>query len=279
MSRLLARQSPATQRAAPRSLAAAPPPRRRRPAALPRAAVTAGGGADAEAEASGSDSEEEEEEFTEEDFRRWRYEPLDAGAPHGPPALILAGWYIEELAATRVLLDGALEGGTGVALIPATPALLEAPVGLAFQSMEPDWGAPVPADWVHGGGWGAQRTIAFSGLAADAQAAVLAALEAGGVPDVRAVVAGAEDERRPLGELLAEAAPVRRGGAGAAAAPVAFVPDLPPVGAAVDAARAARADAAAAAAAEAAAPRAPPRPLADDELDLIDELAGGGGAP
>ena len=78
------------------------------------------------------------------------------------PTLVLAGFYIEELATVRQLLDEV--GGNEVRVIPSTPALLAAPVHEAMAAAEPRWDQPVPPDWLHGGGWGQQRMILASGL-------------------------------------------------------------------------------------------------------------------
>lgn len=40
--------------------------------------------------------------------------------------------------------------------LPLTPQVISLP--------EPHWDQPIPADWVHGGGWGTQRMVFFSGM-------------------------------------------------------------------------------------------------------------------
>jgi hypothetical protein len=76
--------------------------------------------------------------------------------------IIAAGFRLEELGGMRELLDGA--GGQGVVLIPCEPSLLGLPTAEALQKTEPDWDRPMPAHWVHGGGWGATRVLALAGL-------------------------------------------------------------------------------------------------------------------
>ncbi len=38
------------------------------------------------------------------------------------------------------------------------------PLGQALQQPEPRWEDAMPPNWVHGGGWGMQRMVLFSGL-------------------------------------------------------------------------------------------------------------------
>ncbi len=42
--------------------------------------------------------------------------------------------------------------------------MLYGTVDEAVHQEEIDWAAPRPEDWARGGGWGAQRTVLFSGL-------------------------------------------------------------------------------------------------------------------
>lgn len=76
--------------------------------------------------------------------------------------LVLAGFYIEELATVRQLLDQV--GGQAVRVVPSTPALLHAPLAEALAQPEPAWDRPVPPDWEQGGGWGQQRMAVMAGV-------------------------------------------------------------------------------------------------------------------
>lgn len=76
--------------------------------------------------------------------------------------LVLAGFYIEELATVRELLDQV--GGQAVRVIPTTPSLLTQPLHEAVRVAEPRWDQPVPPDWLHGGGWGQQRMLLMANL-------------------------------------------------------------------------------------------------------------------
>ncbi len=49
-------------------------------------------------------------------------------------------------------------------VIPSTPQLLRLPVEEVLRQPEPQWDQAMPADWVHGGGWGTQRMVLLSGL-------------------------------------------------------------------------------------------------------------------
>ena len=87
-----------------------------------------------------------------------------ASRSHDPesPVVVLAGFYVEELANVRHLLDSV--GGERVRVLPTSPELLGAPAYVALQSAEPAWDRPVPADWQHGGGWGQQRMALIAGI-------------------------------------------------------------------------------------------------------------------
>ena len=78
------------------------------------------------------------------------------------PAIVLAGFPLEELPLVRTNLDAA--GGQEVALIPCVPELLWQPAEYALRCSEPAWDQPVPSQWVDGGGWGQRRVVMFSGL-------------------------------------------------------------------------------------------------------------------
>lgn len=71
--------------------------------------------------------------------------------------VVLAGFYLEELAAVRVLLDS--YGGDAIKVVVSTPELLSVPTSQALSAPEPDWDQPMPENWVNGGGWGRQRTV------------------------------------------------------------------------------------------------------------------------
>ena len=76
--------------------------------------------------------------------------------------LVLAGFYIEELATVRELLDQV--GWQAVRVIPTTPPMLTQPLHQALRAPEPRWDQPVPPNWLHGGGWGQQRMLLMAGL-------------------------------------------------------------------------------------------------------------------
>ena len=77
-------------------------------------------------------------------------------------ALLLAGFYIEELATVRQLLDQV--GADSVRVLPSTPAALHEPVAAALAAPQPAWDRPVSPEWMHGGGWGQQRMVLMAGL-------------------------------------------------------------------------------------------------------------------
>lgn len=68
---------------------------------------------------------------------------------------------------SRALLDSL--GGHDIKILPASEDMLANTVREAVRADEMDWGLPRPADWVRGGGWGAQRAVLFSGLPVAAQ--------------------------------------------------------------------------------------------------------------
>ncbi len=49
-------------------------------------------------------------------------------------------------------------------VLPVTEAMLYGTVDAAVHTAEQDWSAPRPSKGPRGGGWGAQRTVLFSGL-------------------------------------------------------------------------------------------------------------------
>ncbi|EFJ48355.1 hypothetical protein VOLCADRAFT_90942 [Volvox carteri f. nagariensis] len=89
-------------------------------------------------------------------------EAEEEGEVYGPEAVVLAGFRPEEHGVVRALLDSA--GGHVVKVLPVTEAMLYGTVDEAVQSGEQDWSAPRPLGGPRGGGWGAQRTVLFSGL-------------------------------------------------------------------------------------------------------------------
>lgn len=112
----------------------------------------------------GEDSDDDMEE--ESDGEGWeedhdlRTEPPSNES--GQAAVVLAGFYLEEVPGMRFVLDEM--GGHGIVLIPCTPDLLHQPLGRVLQETEPAWHEPMPSDWVHGGGWGQQRVVVFANL-------------------------------------------------------------------------------------------------------------------
>jgi hypothetical protein len=123
------------------------------PAALARAAASAAVGREAGAD---SDDEDDGPLGDEDDFEEPSQLVFDT------PAVVLAGFYVEELPGVRHMLDQA--GGGDVVLIPCSPDLLPQPLNLVLQLPEPAWEQPVPDDWVDGGGWGRQRIALCAGL-------------------------------------------------------------------------------------------------------------------
>lgn len=83
--------------------------------------------------------------------------------PLQSPVLVLAGFFLEELATVRQLLDSI--GGETVRVLPTTPALLRAPAYEALLAPEPAWDRPAPPEWQPGGGWGQQRMALMAGIA------------------------------------------------------------------------------------------------------------------
>ncbi|GAB4822546.1 hypothetical protein N2152v2_009592 [Parachlorella kessleri] len=148
-----------------------------------------------------ADNSEDEEEWDEDDLET--EDDLTEPEAFGPPALVLAGFYLEELAGVRAMLDKA--GGQGITVIPCTPQLLGMPLGQALQQPEPRWEDAMPPNWVHGGGWGMQRMVLFSGLGLRAQGMVLQLLASSQMGDVVPLVATPDTAGRLLGQVLAEA--------------------------------------------------------------------------
>lgn len=129
-------------------------------------------------------------------------EDLDDDVSDGlPPVLVIAGFFLEELAGVRALLDQV--GGQGIALVPSTPELLRAPLGYVLKVEEPAWDKPMPVSWKHGGGWGAQRIVLMSGMGLRAQVAVIELMLNSRMGQMAFVTQGLQDLDVPLGEVLA----------------------------------------------------------------------------
>jgi hypothetical protein len=125
-----------------------------------------------------------------------------------PAVVILAGFYVEELPGVRHLLDQA--DGHHITLVPCLPEYLSQPLAAVLQLPEPAWEEPVPTQWVDGGGWGRQRTVLFSGLAAHAQAVILELLEESRIGDVCALAPGPDQGAHHLGDVMAAAVAAQR---------------------------------------------------------------------
>lgn len=218
--------------------------------------------------------------------RRGSIAAVAAGEPAGPadsnpiftgphPAVIIAGFYIEELPAVRLLLDAA--GGHDITLVPCLPTLLDQPLHRALAQGEPQWDEPMPSDWVQGGGWGRQRVVLISDLAPMAANTIVAMLEASpaGVEGLCSLVVGAEDAGKRLGDVLGAAAMAEQGEEGLDGdAPLRFVAGeeaLP----AVEAAMGGTAKDISAAAAASREEEGEGEGDGDDLDDLIDRIAGG----
>ncbi|EFN60130.1 hypothetical protein CHLNCDRAFT_133513 [Chlorella variabilis] len=132
------------------------------------------------------------------------------------PVLVLAGFFLEELATVRQLLDSI--GGETVRVLPTTPALLRAPAYEALLAPEPAWDRPAPPEWQPGGGWGQQRMALMAGIAEEGRQMVVDLLEEAGMPGVVPAVVTPATQDAVLGEQEAEVD-----------LPVSFVDELPPL--------------------------------------------------
>lgn len=131
----------------------------------------------------------------------WDEEEEDIEDIFGPPAVIIAGFELAEMAAIRLILDKA--GANTLPVIPVTKKLLRMPaVHGAHPKFEPKWEESAHHDWASGGGWGKQRTILFSGLSVEDQAVVWTLLDAHGLTGVTFDSLDREDAEEPLGEVL-----------------------------------------------------------------------------
>ena len=123
--------------------------------------------------------------------------------PEGPPAVLLAGFRVEEVPRVRELLDEL--GGHDVPVLPVPQAYLERPLIDALQIQEPDWEAPRSDDTfpIRGGEFGSRRCAVFSGLDRGEMATIVSAIEARGLPRLVTAVVTSENCERTLGEALA----------------------------------------------------------------------------
>ncbi|KAL4436074.1 hypothetical protein ABPG77_005522 [Micractinium sp. CCAP 211/92] len=150
------------------------------------------------------------------------------------PALVLAGFYLEELATVRQLLDQA--GGQAVKVVPSTRALLHAPLADALAQPEPAWDRPVPPDWEHGGGWGQQKMAVMAGLNGEQCQVLLNLFDEVELSPVVPALAAPDNLAAPLGSVLAVALKAWRarpaasygGGSSGGAAPAAAAPAAQP---------------------------------------------------
>ena len=123
--------------------------------------------------------------------------------PEGPPAVLLAGFRVEEVPRVRELLDEL--GGHDVPVLPVPQAYLERPLIDALQIQEPDWEAPRSDDTfpIRGGEFGSRRCAVFSGLDRGEMATIVSAIEARGLPRLVTAVVTSENCERTMGEALA----------------------------------------------------------------------------
>ncbi|KAL4422471.1 hypothetical protein ABPG75_008668 [Micractinium tetrahymenae] len=198
------------------------------------------------------------------------------------PALVLAGFYLEELATVRQLLDQV--GGQAIRVVPSTPALLHGPLAEALGQPEPAWDQPAPPDWQHGGGWGQQKMAVMAGLSEEQCQVLLNLLEEVELSPVIPALAAPDNLAAPLGEVLAVALKAWRArpapgtsrgsssGGGSAAAPQAAAAAPATAAEAAPAGPAAAATPAAEAAAAAAAPPAEPAVPFVEELPPVEAV-------
>ncbi|PRW60368.1 hypothetical protein C2E21_1188 [Chlorella sorokiniana] len=173
-----------------------------------------------------------------------------AGQPGSPldvePTLVLAGFYIEEIAGVRQLLDEI--GAAEVKVVPTTPERLYRPLGEVLATPEPQWDQPVPDDWQAGGGWGQQPMVLMAGLDQQESNILLDLLEESVSASLCPAYATPENLGAPLGEVLAAGLKLWRqssgGSGGGAAATGAAAAGTAGGGAAAAAAEAAASDAA-----------------------------------
>jgi hypothetical protein len=123
----------------------------------------------------------------------------------GAAAVILIGFRPEEWPRVRVLVDEL--GGYDVPVIPARAEHAFATLEEVAAEREPDWEAPrgVGEGASRGGGFGAQRAVAFSGLDLGEVAVIVSALESQGLPRLAVIITNEDNLRKPLGEALAVA--------------------------------------------------------------------------
>ena len=123
----------------------------------------------------------------------------------GAAAVILIGFRPEEWPRVRVLVDEL--GGYDVPVIPARAEHAFATLEEVAAEREPDWEAPrgVGDGASRGGGFGAQRAVAFSGLDLGEVAVLVSALESQGLPRLAVIITNEDNLRKPLGEALAVA--------------------------------------------------------------------------
>uniref|UniRef100_A0A6U0E1Z5 Uncharacterized protein n=1 Tax=Ostreococcus mediterraneus TaxID=1486918 RepID=A0A6U0E1Z5_9CHLO len=123
----------------------------------------------------------------------------------GAAAVILIGFRPEEWPRVRVLVDEL--GGYDVPVIPARAEHAFATLEEVAAEREPDWEAPrgVGEGASRGGGFGAQRAVAFSGLDLGEVAVLVSALESQGLPRLAVIITNEDNLRKPLGEALAVA--------------------------------------------------------------------------
>lgn len=128
--------------------------------------------------------------------------PLELELLSEKPAIIVAGFLIEELPVLRQLLDSV--EGHEICMIPTTPDLLMKPVGhVILGSQEPAWNMPMPSTWIHGGGWGQKRVILFHDLCQADQSAILQIIEDNGVKNISPYSLHKSFYLMKLGEVLA----------------------------------------------------------------------------
>lgn len=138
--------------------------------------------------------EEEEQELQLEEESIW-----------GPPAILAAGFPVEELAGIRVLLDGL--GGQDIPVIPSSSALiLQKPCEQAVIEEEPKWEEPLSMNQqlqAEQGGWGKHRVLLFSGIGIQDRALITDLLEFNKIsPEAVAVLLPPQASMK-LGEVLA----------------------------------------------------------------------------